>query len=65
MEGPPPSPPPLATWGGNAIEISVADVEEMLGVVSASPHFRVNGLPVDLAISDDPTGQRAMQAVGP
>ena len=65
VEGPTPSPPPLSTWGWNAIEISVADVEEMLGVVSASPHFRVNGLPVDLAISDDPPGQRAMQAVGP
>ena len=65
VEGPTPSPPPLSTWGWNAIEICVADVDEMLGVVSASPHFRVNGRPVDLAISDDPPGQRAMQAVGP
>lgn len=65
VEGPTPPPPPLSTWGWNAIEICVADVDAMLDQVSASPHFRVNGLPVDLAVSDDPPGQRAMQAVGP
>ncbi len=65
VEGPNPSPAPLSTWGWNAIEICVADVDGMMEQVSASPHFRVNGLPVDLAISDDPPGQRAMQAVGP
>ena len=65
VEGPTPSPPPLSTWGWNAIEICVADVDGMMEQVSASPHFRVNGRPVDLAISDDPPGQRAMQAVGP
>jgi len=65
VEGPTPSPPPLSTWGWNAVEICVTDVDAMLDEVSASPHFRVNGLPVDLAISDDPPGQRAMQAVGP
>ena len=65
VEGPTPSPRPLSTWGWNAIEICVADVDGMMEQISASPHFRVNGLPVDLAISDDPPGQRAMQAVGP
>ena len=65
VEGPTPSPPPLCTWGWSAIEICVADVDGMMEQVSASPHFRVNGLPIDLAISDDPPGQRAMQAVGP
>lgn len=65
VEGPTPSPPPLCTWGWSAIEICVADVDAMMEQISASPHFRVNGLPVDLAISDDPPGQRAMQAVGP
>ena len=65
VEGPTPAPPPLSTWGWNAIEICVADVDGMMESVSASPHFRVNGPPIDLAISDDPPGQRAMQAVGP
>ena len=65
VEGPTPPPPPLSTWGWNAVEICVTDVDAMLDEISASPHFRVNGLPVDLAISDDPPGQRAMQAVGP
>ena len=65
VEGPTPSPAPLSTWGWSAIEICVADVDGMMEQVSVSPHFRVNGVPVDLAISDDPPGQRAMQAVGP
>lgn len=65
VEGPTPSPAPLSTWGWNAIEICVADVDGMMEQVSTSAHFRVNGHPVDLAISDDPPGQRAMQAVGP
>ena len=65
VEGPTPPPAPLSTWGWNAIEICVVDVDAMLDQVSASPHFRVNGPPVDLAVSDDPPGQRAMQAVGP
>lgn len=65
IEGPSLPPPPLSTWGWNALEICVTDVEAMFELTSSSKHFRVNGLPADLAISDEPPGQRAMQAVGP
>jgi hypothetical protein len=72
IEGETPAPPPLATYGWSAIEITVRDVDGLAGrlrvsgaSVGATGDFRINGEPTDLLFSGGPPGQRAMQAVGP
>jgi len=65
IEGESPPPPPLATFGWSALEITVRDCDTLAEQLRHSPHFRVNGEPADLRFSSDPPGQRAMQAVGP
>ncbi|MCS6803360.1 MAG: hypothetical protein RMM58_14785 [Chloroflexota bacterium] len=65
VEGETPPPPPLATFGWSALEITVRDCDRMAERLRGHPRFRVNGEPRDLRFSADPPGQRAMQAVGP
>lgn len=65
IEGETPAPPPLSTFGWSSLEITVRSCDGMADRLRANPHFRVNGEPHDLKFSNDPPGQRAMQAVGP
>lgn len=65
IEGETPPPPPLATFGWSALEITVRSCDGMAERLRADRRFRVNGEPRDLQFSADPPGQRAMQAVGP
>ncbi|MFN8534573.1 MAG: hypothetical protein U0556_13630 [Dehalococcoidia bacterium] len=65
IEGETPPPPPLSTYGWSSLEITVRDCDRMAELLRGRPEFRINGEPHDLKFSNDPPGQRAMQAVGP
>jgi hypothetical protein len=65
VEGEAPAPPPLATYGWSAIELTVRDVDALAERLRTASQFRINGEPKDLLFSGGPPGQRAMQAVGP
>ncbi len=57
----PPAYRPLTTWGWNAAELIVQDVDGLAAQLEGSP-FRIVGPPEDLSFSD---AIRAMQVIGP
>ncbi len=57
----PPGYRPLTTWGWNAAELIVEDVDRLAAELEDSP-FRIVGPPEDLSFSD---AIRAMQVIGP
>ncbi len=57
----PPGYRPLTTWGWNAAELIVSDVDRLAAELADSP-FRIVGPPEDLSFSD---AIRAMQVIGP
>jgi catechol 2,3-dioxygenase-like lactoylglutathione lyase family enzyme len=65
VEGDAAAPPPFATLGWSALELTVADVDALQERLAADGRFAINGPAADLVIGGVPAGLRAMQAVGP
>lgn len=65
VAGSAPFPPPLATFGWSAIEITVRNLDALAEQLRDQPEFRINGEAHDLRLSEGPPLQRTMQVVGP